>query len=107
MEELGEEVETWRKELPAFLNPDQVDARLLTSLFQRQNNMLNLAYGHALILIFRPCLFNDFKQKSTLKVNEAQVNANVRHCLTGAMTIATVVNQMVECDKFYPTSWVS
>lgn len=106
MKELGDEVEAWKQGLPAFLNADQVDARMLTSLFHRQNNMLTLAYGHALILIFRPCLFNDFKHKLVLKDIGSQVNANVHRCLTGAMSIAAVVDQMVESNKFYPTSWV-
>jgi len=101
--ELGSEVEAWRQELPAFLDPEKVDSRMLIPLFQRQSNLLSLAHGHAEILIFRPCLFNDFHTFDGGATDE--VRNNFKRCINAAMTMVDVVDKMVQAGQFYAGSW--
>ena len=100
MSELGAEVEAWRQRLPAFLDPEKVDSRLLIPLFQRQSNLLSLAMGHARILIYRPCLFNDYQQ-----IDATETKANIQKCVEAAMGIVEVIDRMVEANQFCAASW--
>ncbi|KAF4467043.1 Glyoxylate reductase [Fusarium albosuccineum] len=103
MAELGAQVEDWKTGLPAFLNPEKVDSRLLLPLFQRQSNLLSLASGHCLILLYRPCLFNDYSRRR----DDQETKANIQKCLDAAMTIVTVIDYMSEAKQFYASSWFS
>lgn len=105
MKELGKEVQAWRQNLPAFLDPDKVDSRLLIPLFQRQSNLLTLAAGHVEILLYRPCLFNDYQKKLAGYAEEAEVN--VQRCIAAAMSMVTVIDRMVESHQLYAASWFS
>ena len=100
--ELGEQVTVWKRELPVFLNPEKVDSRVLIPLFQRQSNLLSLASSHALLLIYRPCLLNDYKRR-----DDEETDANVRRCMDAAMGIVGVIDHMAEAGQFYTASWFS
>lgn len=104
MSELGAEVETWRSELPAFLDPNQVDSTLLRPLFQRQSNLLTLASGHAEILIYRPSLLHDHAPEETARDSNG-VNSNIQRCLEAAMSIVGIIGRMVEANQYYSASW--
>ncbi|CZR68623.1 uncharacterized protein PAC_18522 [Phialocephala subalpina] len=103
VQELGSQIEAWRRELPPFLNPDVIDPRLLIENFQRQSNMLSLAYGHAGILIYRPCLLNDSKMRTIISVTDVQ--GNVDKCLAAAMTIVNVLERMADARQLYQAFW--
>ncbi|KAI0414706.1 fungal-specific transcription factor domain-containing protein [Xylaria grammica] len=105
MSELGTKVDAWKRDLPAFLNADKVDSKLLVPLFQRQSNILGLASAHVRILIYRPCLFNDY-DKSLGTLSQATED-NVAKCVNAAMDIVTVVDRMIESAQFYAASWFS
>lgn len=99
--EIGAEIDSWRDDLPAFLNPEKVDSRLLKPLFQRQSNLLTIASGHARILLYRPCFFSDHPPTS----ERLGTQANVQKCVDAAMSIVEVVDRMVEANQFYAASW--
>ncbi|RWA05712.1 hypothetical protein EKO27_g9397 [Xylaria grammica] len=105
MSELGTKVDAWKRDLPAFLNADKVDSKLLVPLFQRQSNILGLASAHVRILIYRPCLFSDY-DKSLGTLSQATED-NVAKCVNAAMDIVTVVDRMIESAQFYAASWFS
>ncbi|KAI0964730.1 fungal-specific transcription factor domain-containing protein [Xylaria arbuscula] len=105
MSDLDAKVDDWKRDLPAFLNADKVDSKLLVPLFQRQSNILGLASAHVRILIYRPCLFNDY-DKSLGTLPQA-TEENVKKCVNAAMDIVTVVDRMIEASQFYAASWFS
>lgn len=106
--QLNDSLKAWRKELPAFLDPDQVDARLLVPNFQRQSNMLSLAYSHAVILVNRGSLMNKLR-KSDVSSDTAgdEEDSNMKACLSAAMSILNDVDQIRRGGKILPAWWVS
>ncbi|CAH0028391.1 unnamed protein product [Clonostachys rhizophaga] len=108
MRDLGADVDAWRQSLPAFLNAERVDSRLLKPLFQRQSNLLSLAAGHAEILIYRPCLFSDYTRHHHISEESTDSTvSNVQICLRAAMEIVRVLERMAEADQLYAASWVA
>lgn len=103
--DLGSQISRWRCDLPAFLNPQKVDARLLRPLFQRQSNLLALASGHLEILIYRPCLLSDHSASSSADAEE--LASNVQRCIDAAMEIVATIDVMAEAHQLYPVSWFS
>ncbi|KAF0321174.1 hypothetical protein GQ607_011579, partial [Colletotrichum asianum] len=101
MARLGAEIQTWRDQLPAFLNPDKVDSRILQPIYQRQSNTLSLAAGHCLMLIYRPCLFNDYTKSS----HDKETKENVKRCVDAALSVVTIIDYMVESKQLYPSLW--
>ncbi|KAF4812789.1 Activator of stress genes 1 [Colletotrichum tropicale] len=101
MARLGAEIQTWRDQLPAFLNPDKVDSRILQPIYQRQSNTLSLAAGHCLMLIYRPCLFNDYTKSS----HDKDTKENVKRCVDAALSVVTIIDYMVESKQLYPSLW--
>jgi len=98
----------WREGIAHFLD---VEASLLNELFQRQSNVLRLAYAHALLLVHRPFLLSNFenltRRDSNTKINNAAAEANVRECLTAAMSIVAIVNDICEGGQMFRAFWVS
>jgi hypothetical protein len=98
----------WREGIAHFLD---VEASLLNELFQRQNNVLRLAYAHALLLVHRPFLLSNFenltRRDSNHKVNDAGTEANVGECLAAAMSIVAIVNDICEGGQMFRAFWVS
>jgi hypothetical protein len=50
----------WRSNLISFLDTENFSASLFLPIVQRQRNVLNLTYWHAVILTHRPFLLNNF-----------------------------------------------
>jgi hypothetical protein len=98
----------WREGIAHFLD---IEASLLNELFQRQSNVLRLAYAHALLLVHRPFLLSNFenltRRDSNTKINDALAGANVRECLTAAMSIVAIVNDICEGGQMFRAFWVS
>lgn len=73
--------------------------------------MLRLAYAHALLLVHRPFLLSNFEnlttQDSSSKINEAVVEENVKECLTAAMSIVAIVNNICEVGQMFRAFWVN
>lgn len=101
----------WRRELSRFLDADTVDASLLIPAFQRQRNVLNLAYYHALILVYRPFLLSNFASLNSRKdrprgaPGTLEMDKNVADCLDAAMNITTIVNELCEAGQLYRAFW--
>jgi hypothetical protein len=104
---------TWRKSLSRFLDADGFDPSLLIPLFQRQRNVLNLAYYHGLILIHRPFLLSNFaslnsrSKRSRGGPGTPEMDKNVNECLDAAMRIAAIVEELTEGQQIYRAFWVS
>ena len=101
----------WRSQLSRFLDSDWVDTSLMLPLFQRQRNVLNLSYHHALILVHRPFLLSNFasltNQKSQSRLGPPEIADNVNECLKAALNVTAIINQLSERNQMYRAFWVS
>ena len=102
------ELTQWKSQLPAFLDSTKVEPALLAPVFQRQSQMLNLAFCHALILVHRPFLLDNFAslKKKRSPADEATLSS-IRQCGEAAMTITESVEQMSEGNQRYVGFWAS
>ncbi|KAL4884774.1 hypothetical protein BJY04DRAFT_233051 [Aspergillus karnatakaensis] len=103
----GAELNHWRTELSAFVDLPSVDMLMLT--YQRQYTVLNLAFYHAQILLYRPFILKDFKNLA-LPAHDSNnlsitVNQNIQHCLKAALKIASILRDLCENGKMYHTFW--
>jgi hypothetical protein len=108
-----EALHDWRQNLSRFLDTDIIHPSLLIPVFQRQRYVLNLAYYHALILVYRPFLLSNFaslnsrKDQSRGAPDTLDVDKNVADCLDAAMNITSIVNELTEERQMYRAFWVS
>ncbi|APA15974.1 hypothetical protein sscle_16g107440 [Sclerotinia sclerotiorum 1980 UF-70] len=102
------DLDEWRTKFSGFLDAKGVDTSLLIPLFQRQRNVLNLSYWHALILIHRPFLLRDFaslyKRNSHPSAGN-DISKNVTSCLQAAMEITNIVHHLMETGQMYQAFW--
>ncbi|KAL4781789.1 fungal-specific transcription factor domain-containing protein [Aspergillus varians] len=104
----GAELAQWRNKLSAFVDLPSVDMLMLT--YQRQHTVLNLAFYHARILLYRPFILKDFKNLALPASDGSShlsksVNQNIRHCLEAAMKITSILRDLCENGKMYHTFW--
>jgi hypothetical protein len=109
----SDELVNWRKALSRFLDADGIDTSLLIPLFQRQRNVLNLAYYHALILVYRPFLLSNFaslssqSRRSRGAPGTPDMEKNVAACLDAAINVTLIVNELNEGQQIFRAFWVS
>lgn len=53
------------------------------------------------MLIYRPCLFNDYSKSSLDK----ETKENVKRCVDAALSVVTIIDYMVESKQLYPSLW--
>ncbi|WDK22665.1 fungal specific transcription factor domain-containing protein [Colletotrichum graminicola] len=101
----------WRADISQLLD-DGVNASLLIPIFQRQRNVLNLAYWHAMILTHRPFLLSNFarlqrngKSRRRSVTHEDETEDSVRACLDAAMHIVETVNDLVQAGQLFRAFW--
>ncbi|KAL6237046.1 hypothetical protein BDW75DRAFT_249516 [Aspergillus navahoensis] len=104
----GAKLAQWRHEISAFVDLPSVDMLMLT--YQRQYTVLNLAFYHAQILLYRPFILKDFKNLALPASHESNhfsesVSENIRHCLEAAMKITSILRDLCENGKMYQTFW--
>ncbi|KAH8196117.1 hypothetical protein TruAng_009716 [Truncatella angustata] len=101
----------WRKEMSYFLEVSGISASLLKPIYQRQKNVLNFAYWHAVILINRPFLLSNFARlqqnvmASAEAARRARTNASVQECLQAAINIVSTVNDLFQADQMFRGYW--
>lgn len=101
----------WRSDLHKFLDAEFVDTSLLIPLFQRQRNVLNFAYWHALLLVHRPFLLSNFasltgqNQRETNSREQHETDQNVEECLKAALSITTLVDELLQGHQMYRAYW--
>ncbi|CAI6335337.1 unnamed protein product [Periconia digitata] len=86
----------WRANLTRFLDTSETPSSVLIPIYQRQRNVLNLAYFHAVILINRPFLLSNFanltRKEGPICGPSADTKENVQACLDAAMGIVHVID---------------
>ncbi|OHW98003.1 fungal specific transcription factor domain-containing protein [Colletotrichum incanum] len=101
----------WRAEMSQFLD-DGVNTALLIPIFQRQRNVLNLAYWHAMILTHRPFLLSNFarlqrngKARRRSVPHKDQTEESVHACLDAAMHVVDTVNDLIQAGQLFRAFW--
>jgi hypothetical protein len=101
--------------LNTFLDSENFNASLFLPIVQRQRNVLNLTYWHAVILTHRPFLlsnsYGDRPAKGSVDDNssagDAQTAQSVQQCLDSAMNTVRVINQMTQTRQMYRAFWIA
>ncbi|GMG47916.1 unnamed protein product [Aspergillus oryzae var. brunneus] len=93
----GAEMARWRKELTGFLDLPNVNIMKVT--YQRQYTVLNLAFYHAQILLYRPFLLKGFTllTKEPSRRNDklqGTIDQNIKSCLEAAMKVVSIVRDL-------------
>lgn len=111
-EKFSNDLSNWRLELARFLDVDQFSMSLFMPIFQRQRNVLNLTYWHAIILTHRPFVLSNFvghlvQARTADDVSwQIQVDRSVQQCLTAAMKIVNTVDDIMRNQQFFRAFWV-
>ncbi|KAH8666950.1 fungal-specific transcription factor domain-containing protein [Xylariales sp. PMI_506] len=101
----------WRTQISQFLDVKGISASLLRPIYQRQRNVLNLAYWHAMILTHRPVLLSNFAKLQQYEIaspdpsHRARDDSSVRECLKAAMSIVDTVDGLVQSDLMFRAYW--
>lgn len=104
----------WRAEMTRFLDPDNLMGAPLIPIFQRQRNVLNLAYWHTIILTNRPLLLSNFAKltrgRRSYPDNQdrrGRIEEGVQECLNAALKIVGIVDEMIQAEQLFRAFWVS
>lgn len=102
----------WRQDVAHFLDP--AANMPLIPIFQRQKNVLNLAYWHTMILAHRPFLLRNFAQlqngtrpRRDDHAFESCIEQSIHECLQAATNITTTVDDMYQGGQLFRAYWVS
>lgn len=106
----GAELADWRSGIGPFLETPNIE--LLQATYQRQYNVLNFAFAHAEILLYRPFLLRNLAslgRRSGPKHSQLQqdIQANVERCLHAASRIVGLFKELCRSKKMYRFFWVS
>ncbi|KAL7898522.1 fungal-specific transcription factor domain-containing protein [Trichoderma sp. SZMC 28014] len=104
------ELVEWRENVAHFLEP--VIHMPLIPIFQRQKNVLNLAYWHTMILTHRPFLLRNFanlqngsRPRRNDREFESRIEQSVNECLQAATNITRTVNDMYQGGQLFRAYW--
>ncbi|KAF2274656.1 uncharacterized protein EI97DRAFT_459936 [Westerdykella ornata] len=100
----------WRSRLSRFLDAEGIDSSLLLPLYQRQRNVLNLAYYHTMLLVHRPFLLSNFASLSNIGARPGQVSnidtsENITQCLDAALSIVRIVDEIFQSSQIFRAFW--
>lgn len=112
--EISKNLEDWRSDLAFFLDTENLNASLFLPIVQRQRNVLNLTYWHAVILTHRPFLLIMTKGNSRTEHSadesfpneQGQAEQSIQQCLKSAMNTVKIINQMTQSRQMYRAFWV-
>lgn len=108
----SQQLKDWRGEIPGFLQVDSKESPPLIPIFQRQRDVLNFTYWHAVIVTNRPLLLTNFaKSQQTSPSNttssyQGRISECVSECLDAAVCIVDRVDQMFESGRMFRSFWV-
>ncbi|ORY10163.1 fungal-specific transcription factor domain-domain-containing protein [Clohesyomyces aquaticus] len=100
----------WRMNVAQFLDADDVNSSMLIPLFQRQRNVLNLAYWHAILLVQRPFLLSNFASLAYYdhrpgNISNIDTTSNITDCLEAAMAIVHIVDELFQGNGVFRAFW--
>lgn len=80
-------------------------------IFQRQRNVLNLTYWHAMILTHRPYVLNNFARLSRRDggnnlSNDDPKGSSLEKCLDASMKTVNTINEITGSRQLFRAFWV-
>ncbi|QGI69985.1 hypothetical protein CEK26_002318 [Fusarium fujikuroi] len=101
----------WRAEFSQFLDADYFSTSFLVPIVQRQRNVLNLTYWHAIILTHRQAVLNNFarisRQNRRGSENDAATQESVQRCLEAAIQTVGLIDEMTDNGQMFRAFWVT
>ncbi|CEI62208.1 hypothetical protein FVEN_g10293 [Fusarium venenatum] len=108
---ISQDLSDWRAEFSQFLDADYFSTTFLVPIVQRQRNVLNMTYWHAIILIHRQAVLNNFakisRQNRRQSVSDASTQESVQKCLQAAMNTVGLIDEMTEHGQMFRAFWVT
>ncbi|KAJ0415653.1 fungal-specific transcription factor domain-containing protein [Aspergillus carlsbadensis] len=101
-------VQEWRGTLPSFLSLDTPECIPLIAIFQRQRDVLNVSYWHALIIIYRPLLLRKFALVQRGRDDPSPdlgIESSIIECLAAALRITEKVEEMFKSRMMFRSFW--
>jgi hypothetical protein len=102
-------VQEWRGTLPSFLSLNTPESIPLIAIFQRQRDVLNISYWHALIIIYRPLLLRKFalvQRGRDDTLTDLDIESSVNECLVAALRVTEKVEEMFKSRMIFRSFWV-
>lgn len=102
----------WYEEYDDFLNSRRINAALLLPIYQRQRNVLNLAYWHATILAHRPFMLRKLESRqlgrtiSRDATVDGHVDVHISLCIDAAMNVCNLVTELIDAKVMFKAFWV-
>ncbi|KAF5022815.1 hypothetical protein F66182_5109 [Fusarium sp. NRRL 66182] len=108
---ISKDLAEWRAEFSQFLDADYFSTTFLVPIVQRQRNVLNLTYWHAIILTHRQAVLNNFarisRQNRRGSENDALTQESVQQCLQAAMDTVGLIDEMTDHGQMFRAFWVT
>ncbi|KAL2793422.1 fungal-specific transcription factor domain-containing protein [Aspergillus keveii] len=101
-------VQEWRGTLPSFLSLNTPESIPLIAIFQRQRDVLNISYWHALIIIYRPLLLRKFalvQRGRDDTLTDLDIESSVNECLVPALRVTEKVEEMFKSRMMFRSFW--
>ncbi|KAF3389416.1 hypothetical protein F1880_003604 [Penicillium rolfsii] len=101
---LTAELEKWKESVPPLFNSVRPSSLILPLC--RQSQVLQFAYAHAMILVTRSFLLNDFTDLSRRPSDPSPtVSAHVQKCISAAEDIMTLADDLAQQNIFVQSFW--
>ncbi|KAJ5171837.1 transcriptional regulatory protein GAL4 [Penicillium capsulatum] len=112
VKEISKDLTDWRADLARFVDVDIYSTSFLISIFQRQRNVLNLTYWHAVILTHRPFVLGNFarlsqKARRHTGSQDTRVSQSLKECLDAAMKTVNTINEITESRQLFRAFWIT
>ncbi|RAH44563.1 fungal specific transcription factor domain-containing protein [Aspergillus brunneoviolaceus CBS 621.78] len=105
--EFSDRLSQWRHSLPGFLQLHSGSTAPQLPILQRQRDVLNLTYWHAVILTNRPLLLTNFVTGRDSGGGGVVVNDGISKCLQAALCIADRIYHMFQTSSMYRSFWAT
>lgn len=110
---IAKALDEWTSGHSFFLNTETFGASMLVPIIQRQRNVLNLIYWHAVLLTNRPFLLQTTTGTSRIQQpqdgsenTEATATDRVQICLKSALEIVDIISEMTQNGQMFRAFWV-
>ncbi|KAM0247165.1 hypothetical protein ACHAP5_004244 [Fusarium lateritium] len=108
---ISKDLAEWRSDISQFLDADYFSTSFLAPIVQRQRNVLNMTYWHAIILTNRQAVLNSFARISRQNRRGSEIDAStqesVQKCLEAAMDTVALIENMVGTGQMFRAFWVT
>ncbi|KAM0346192.1 hypothetical protein ACHAPU_005613 [Fusarium lateritium] len=110
-QKISKDLADWRAELSRFLDADYFSTSFLVPIVQRQRNVLNMTYWHAIILTHRQAVLNNFarisRQNRRGSEKDASTQESVQKCLQASMDTVNLIEDMARNGQIFRAFWAT